>query len=469
MRISIIMLFILASACSTRQIITEVPSTPKIELSGVDSLRIVIAHQLVEESFAKDVVKAAQLAKEAQELTVLADQLLQPALISSDRDTVHALESFHAGAEILQKFSEADSVQALELLQEAAKKFEEALVGDAFDDQTREWLARVYETLADRFRQSGAHTQQRQVLERLVMWNQDRHDYIALLATAHEDQQDSSSSMAAGALWGRAAQIALDDVDLGHTEAYDSTALFIYYVRASRAFGMADRSILAMESLQQAKKWQRTESDQDLIQADSIWLAWDHGNLPARKRFDDLLNKASLNPSNAVEGLTDLLEDVLSIESQSEVKHQLALVKYASGEENQAVELMRQLYVEAPDQQKFTDDYAIMTYNLSQKLRHQGNLEGALAYLLQCASLDAQLSARAAFDVALLLRNNLDAAITYAHMAEKHRDRLDHQEHTALIQYLAELYRRAGDRQRARDYLNQFNDLKVGDSMDHFK
>ena len=469
MRISFLLLVLVMSACSTQQVITESTSTPNEELAGVDSLRIMTAKKLVEASFPKDPTQAIQLSKQGQELVHLVDQLLRPAPESWTRDTSLAIASFNAGAEMLTKLSEADSLQALAWLEQAAIKFEEALMADAFDDQARQWLSRVYETLAERFRQSGVLTQQIEVLERLVMWNQDRHDYIALLAAAQEDLQSPSSVMVAGALWERAARIALDDVDLGYSVVYDSTSLFTYYVRASRAFGMADRSGLAMQSLLQAKPWVTTNSDRHLIQADSAWLAWDHGNLPARKRFDDLLTEASIHPFNTITGLTDLLGDVQSTDAQSDVKHQLALVKYASGEEDQAVELMQQLHIEAPHLKSITDDYAIMTYNLSQKLRDQGNLEGALAYLLQCASLDSHLSARAAFDAALLLRNNLDAATNYAHMAEDRRDRLDHDEHTALVQYLAELYRRAGNRERARKYLNQFSDLQAGGSTELYK
>ena len=94
-----------------------------------------------------------------------------------------------------------------------------------------------------------------------------------------------------------------------------------------------------------------------------------------------------------------------------------------------------------------------MTYNLAQKLRRGGDLRGALAYLMQCTSLDAQIAARAAFDAALLLSNNLDAAIRYAHMAEARIDTLELDERSALFRYLAELYRRSGDRQRAREYI----------------
>ena len=285
------------------------------------------------------------------------------------------------------------------------------------------------------------------------MWNQDRHDYIALLAEAQEEIPTEASGMTAGALWERAAQVALDDAEMGLRATPDSAALFAYHVRASRAFVVANRSLLARASLSSAQVWQRTEQERALIHADSIWLAWDDGNLTARKRFDVLLSEVSVNPEKAADGLLDLLESVQNPDARIQVRHQLALARYASGSEEQSVRLMQALVREDPHQKKLAEDYAVMTYNLAQQLRRGGDLRGALAYLLQCASLDAQIAARAAFDAALLLRNNLDAAIRYAHIAEARIDTLDHDIRNALFRYLAELYRRNGDRHRAREYI----------------
>ncbi|MDE2770863.1 MAG: hypothetical protein OXI44_06775 [Bacteroidota bacterium] len=98
-----------------------------------------------------------------------------------------------------------------------------------------------------------------------------------------------------------------------------------------------------------------------------------------------------------------------------------------------------------------------MTYNLAQTLRQAGDLDRALAYLLQSASLNAPAAARAAFDASILLRNNLDAAIKYARMAEARIDALGGSERNALTRYLAELYRRSGDRERAKVYIDRLH------------
>lgn len=458
MRIFAFTLALLIAGCSVPPGIVEPPTPASPMLPGVDSTQIQIAWQLAEASFARDAEAAARAAEEGRQLAALADSFLLSAPVSQVRDTARALGVFHAGVDLLEQYSEADSLQALELLKNAAAKFEEALEADAFDDEARQWLARVYQTLAERFQQTGAIQDQLLVLQRLVMWNQDRHDYIALLAAAQEGILTEASGMTAGALWERAAQVALDDVEMGLREVPDSAALFAYHVRASRAFVMANHSSLARASLGSAHSWQRTEDERALIHADSIWLVWDDGNLTARKRFDALLSEASVDPEKAADGLLNLLEDVQTPDARIQVRHQMALARYASGAEEQAVRLMQALVAEDPHQRKLAEDYAVMTYNLAQQLRRGGDLRGALAYLLQCASLDAQIAARSAFDAALLLRNNLDAAIQYAHMAEARVETLEANERSALFRYLAELYRRNGDRERAREYIGYLAD-----------
>ncbi len=457
MRYLFLTLVLLGTGCAVSTTIVPPVQPDQPTLPGVDSVRVQTAWELAAESFARDAAQATRLSVEAHRLALLADSLLGRAPVAQTRDTVKALMAFNAGADVLDRLSEADSLQALKLLEEAAEKFEQALDADAFDDEASRWLAHVYEILAERFLRDGAIQDQLRVLHRLVARNQDRHDYIALLAAAQEQLQTKEAGIAAGALWERAALVLLDDVDIGLTLVPDSAVLFAYHIRASRAFVLSDRSLLAQESLNSARSWQRTAAERALVHADSIWLAWDDGNLSARKRFDILLSDVAGNPEAAVEGLTALLADVHRWDARIDVRHQLALAHYASGAEEHAAASMQNLVAEAPGRQALIDDYAVMTYNLAQTLRNAGDLKSALAYLLQSASLDARTAARAAFDASILLRNNLEAAIKYARMAEARIDALGGSERHALIRYLAELYRRSGDREQAKIYIDRLH------------
>lgn len=461
MRYLVFALVLLGAGCAASTTIVPPLAPDKPVLPGVDSVRVQMAWELAAESFAGDAAQAVRISTEARRLAHVADSLLGPAPVTQTRDTVKALVAFNAGADVLDRLSEADSLQALELLEEAAEKFEQALDADAFDDEASRWLAHVYEILAERFRREGAIQDQLRVLQRLVARNQDRHDYIALLAAAQEQLQTNEAGVAAGALWERAALVSLDDVDIGLIQVPDSAVLFAYHIRASRAFVLSDRSLLARESLSSARSWQRTAAERALVHADSVWLAWDDGNLSARKRFDVLLGEVAGNPGAAVEGLTALLADVRERDARVDVRHQLALAHYASGAEEHAAALMQDLVAEVPGRQALVDDYAVMTYNLAQTLRNAGDLKSALAYLLQSASLDAHTAARAAFDASILLRNNPEAAIKYAQMAEARIDSLGDSERNALIRYLAELYRRSGDRERAKIYIYRLHALQA--------
>lgn len=451
---------LLFAACSApeRMVISEDPQIPV--LAGVDSLHVQAAQKLAERSFARNPEAAAHAYQEGQRLADLADRLLQPAPLSPDRDSVRAQQRFQTGAEILQELSESDSLQVLEILQTAAQKFEEALEADAFDELSAEWLARVYEILSERFERAGAVHRQIQTLQRLIAWNQDRHDYIALLAAAEESLQTEEAGLVAGALWERAALVAHDDAVMELVEAPDSVSLFSYYIRASRAFVQGGSVGLAQNALTHARTWHRTPAEHSLIQTDSIWLAWDDGNLAARKQFDLLLGQTSMNPQSAAQGFVQLLEEVHTADARTDVQHQVALATYASGEEEEALEWMQRLALDAPHRPILIQDYAAMSYNLAQKLRRSGDLKPALAYLLQCVSLDSKIAPRAAFELAILLRNNLKEAIKYAHIAESRMDEFSDQEQRTLIQYLAELYRRTGDRDRAKKYIQDLRERR---------
>ena len=137
MRYLVLTLVLLGAGCAASTPIVPPLATEKPMLPGVDSVRVQMAWELAAESFARDAAQAARISEEARRLAHLADSLLGPAPVAQTRDTVKALAAFNAGADALDRLSEADSLQALELLEEAAEKFEQALDADAFDDEAQ--------------------------------------------------------------------------------------------------------------------------------------------------------------------------------------------------------------------------------------------------------------------------------------------------------------------------------------------
>ncbi len=129
------------------------------------------------------------------------------------------------------------------------------------------------------------------------------------------------------------------------------------------AFVLANHSILAHASLSNARLWQSTEEDHIFIDSDSVWRVWDNGNLFARKRFDALLGEVSVNLANVAEGPIRLLEDVQGLDARIQVRHQLSLIMYASGSEEEAVSLMHDLVAVALHQKNLTENYVVRMYS----------------------------------------------------------------------------------------------------------
>ncbi len=129
------------------------------------------------------------------------------------------------------------------------------------------------------------------------------------------------------------------------------------------AFVLANHSILDHASLSSVWLWQRTEEDYIFIDSDSVWRVWDNGIFFARKRFDTLLGEVSVNLANVAEGPIRLLEDIQGLDARIQVRHQLSLIMYASGSEEEAVRLMHDLVAVALHQKNFTEDYVVRMYS----------------------------------------------------------------------------------------------------------
>ena len=456
---------LLLGACASS---TEVmaPRSAVPTLPGVDSTVVVQASELAASSFALDPVRAAEAREEGRATMRLVDSLLNDPTLEhlrppTDSSTVRgdATARFNAGADALESLARADTIQAALLLRQAAEHFEEALRLDAFDEETRYWLARVYQMLADHYGSIDAVDRRVRILKRLVAMHQNRHDYVALLGEAVEQLGTREAGVQSGALWERAAQIAQDDADLdpGPDASVDSAAVFAYYVRAMRAFVQGGRSLLASAALDQADQWARNANERILLGEERAWLRWDGGNLATRQRYDELLIMMQSHPAEAALGFADLLSRVGTPTARLDTEHQLALAWYATDRHGDAIDRIRGLIDRAIGDQlaRIRDDYAVMAYNLAQEERRAGNLTAALAYLLQSEQSGASIAPLAAYDAAILLVNNPVAALDRAHVADAGIDQLDPERQVDLLRYMAELYRRTGDRDRARIYVER--------------
>ncbi len=482
----------LLMGCSAAQEVTNAPR-PEREppeegfiIAGVDTNVARQAAHLAKQSFAEDAKRdeAARFLAEGRSLTKLADSLLASSDTTRRVRAVNpataerSIRAFNAGARALERYAaESDSARAAQLLEVAEEQLEESLEANPFDSEVHYWLSRVYDLQASNLKKSEAYEKALDSLRRLAAMNQDDHRIAALLASAYErwsDAGERDSIGVVGALWQRAAEIAADDAMLSPTGmvAVDSVAVFDYYIRSSRALVRADRSVAARLALNRASRWVRTKEDRDFVQEERRWILWDNGNLATRKRFDELLALANTDPGRAARGMEGLLGGVNRLQARDEVRHQLALLWYGTGSDEKAAVALHALwqemtermgvdYMDVVRQERVREDFGTVAYNLAQKYRQNGDARRALAYLLQSEETGFAGAARAAFDVARLLRNNVDAALEAAHRAESRIAQMKAAERLELYRYLIELYRRRGERVEAMRYLQKFRSVST--------
>ena len=301
--------------------------------------------------------------------------------------------------------------------------------------------------------------------------HQDEHGIFASLATTYEHLEQWTN---AGTLWQRAARIALDDEELdpeGEHQA-DSSLIMNYYVRSERAYVEAGSSEAALRALSEAKAWAQTADDHAFLNEEQAWLLWDDGNLETRKAWDELLSLGETEPDAAIKGMEVLLVRVARKQARDEVRHRLGLLYYKEGEQAQAVDTLQALWrdleheaatveAEAEFAERVREDYGRVAYNLALAHYREGDLRAALAYLLQSEQTGFGQAGRAAFEVALLLRNNVDEALEAARRAEARMAQLERNEQKDLLRYMVELYRRKGDREQALRYVQKYRALAV--------
>ncbi len=457
-----------------------------ISYAGVDSTTSQAATALADRSFVDRhrQEQAASLTNEGRALVVEADSLLhvdedlaflkEPTGPDTTSATTQAeaVAAFNQGAQALKSYTgEADTLQAATLLREAQAHFEQALSTNPFDTEARYWLSRVYNLRASRLGASEEHEKALEFLRRLAWMNQDEHRIFASLATTYEHLGQWTN---AGVLWQRAARTALDDVELDPEGLYraDSALLMNYYVRSERAYVETRSSEAALRALSEANAWAQTVDDRSFLGEERAWILWDDGNLETRKAWDELLSLGETEPDAAIKGMEALLVRVARKQARDEVRHRLGLLYYKEGEQAQAVDTLQALWrdleheaatveAEAEFVDRVREDYGRVAYNLALAHYREGDLRAALAYLLQSEQTGFGQAGRAAFEVALLLRNNVDEALEAARRAEARMEQLEQKEQKELFRYMVELYRRKGDRERALYYVEKYRALAV--------
>lgn len=462
-----------------------VPRPSVVSFAGVDSTVAQAAAALADSSFVdrERQEQATQHTSEGRTLVTAADSLLgleeglaflkKPAGpdTTSAAAQAAAIEAFNQGARTLEGYAEADSLQAAELLKQAQTHFEQALQFNPFDVEARYWLSRVYHLRASHLGTYNEHEQALGILRRLAQMHQDEHGIFAALATTHEHLGQWRQ---AAVLWQRAARTTLDDeaFDLIGDHQPDPSLLMNYYLRSERAYVEEGDSKAALDALDAAEAWVEEGEDRAFIADERAWILWDDGNLVTRKRWDALLSLSQSEPASAIEGMEALLDRLASRQAYVEVRHRLGLLYYETQQEERAAGSLQALWQDVKHSaeeaeggsasiqlsliERIREDYGTVAYTLSHARYQQGDLRASLAYLLQSEETGCSLAAKAAFEAALLLKNNIEKALEAAHWAEARLAQLEGKEQKDLFRFMVELYRRRGDRGKALYYAEKY-------------
>lgn len=461
---------------------------PIFHFAGIDSTVASIAAALADSSFVdrQRQEEARQHTFEGRSFVAEVDSLLsagkkldflkEPAKPDTTSEAAQsgAVDAFNLGAMALEEYGRADSLQAADLLEQAQHHFEQALQLNPFDAEARYWLSRVYHLRASHLGADNEHEQALEILLRLVQMHQDEHGLFAALATTYEHLEQWSQ---AAVMWRQAARTALDDeeLDVDRDIRADSSLLMNYYVRSERAYVEEGDSRAALDVLDAAERWAAADEDLVFVADERAWILWDEGNLETRKTWDELLALSQSSPASAIEGMEALLGQLAREQAHLEVRHRLGLLYYETQQEERAAGSLQALWqdvkhgaedaegesasVQSSLVERIREDYGTVTYNLSHARYQEGDLRAALAYLLQSEETDCSLAAKAAFEAALLLKNNIDKALETAHRAEVRLAQLERNEQKKLLRYLVELYRRKGDRDTALNYVQKYHAL----------
>ena len=465
-------------ACAPKDVvILDVAPQPALPpaLPGVDSVfssmadayarRGRMVDERAVETSRRAVVGGRRLFEIADSLTAAAESPTDSIEVSEDQ-MAESIRRYNEGARALQA-----SQLGLAELKEAEGQFRLALASNPYDTEAIYWLSRVYELMVERMADARGMEDQIEVVKRLVELYPLRADYAALLASAYEEQGEGSGWADAGAWWHRASVLVRDEPELSLIAGatLDTNSTFVYLANASRAFIEADEAELALAAIEEMVPFAVDEDARAYVSSEREWLTWD-ADLQSRKRFDALLLLSGTDPAEAAAGLQDLLEDVTLAQAQVEVRYQLALALYNSGQSASGVSEIQGAWKDVAGmdtdlQDRIREDYGIMAYSIALEQRRAGELRNALAYLLQSEATEFSGAARSALTRSLLLRNDPEAALEAALGAESGWDTLELQDQRTLLEHLVDLHRRLGNRDRAVRYAQRYRDFVANTSQ----
>ncbi len=493
----IIAAFLFMASCATSSsyntLETQKDEAPR-ELSipaGVDSLTAAESRELADASFVsyQEEQEAEALKRRANAYRAESDTLwhyLSLDVTEEDEaveEDPYFVDSFNEGAEYFtaartieeqHEISQEDLDNYSELVTNAINAFEDALMLNPFDIQTRLVLGQLYGVKASRLNQQDEHKKAIDVLEKLVRLEKGEHIIYSSLAENYYQVNNYELSAEnfnlARETLKQSAMLTEEYYEHGGFSPQDSLNIFLYTYYAGESYINLLDTENAMAAFENALDFATTEDDIEVINSQIHFINWDDGNILGSMRRDSLaalVNNDQLE--DAESGFKELKNSLKTNRAKDEIDWRLGVVQYQIGNQDEAADRLLNLVQRTDVHEdgspvdslyiRYFRDFGTITYNIGIDYRRNNERNLALKYLNQSTKVNWDNRSRSYLQIADLLSNNVDEAIRFAELAEAEIDSLEESEIKSLYELLADLHRRARNTELAQHYFQLWREI----------
>ncbi len=493
----IVVLAVLFSACATSSSYTTLDTrsddSPRELLipAGVDSITAAESRDIADASFVSyqreqeaEILKRRANSYRAESDTLWYYLSLEVSESITDlEDDPEFIDSFNEGAELFAaartikqqpEISQEDINNYAALVSSAINAFEEALVLNPFDVQTRLVLGQLYGVKASRLNQQEDHRKAIDILEKLVRLERGEHLIYSLLAENYYqvnnyDLAAENFNLAVETLK-QSAKLTEEYYETGGYSPQDSLNIFLYTYYAGESYINLLDSERALEAFDNARTFSTSDDDIDIINSQIEFINWDDGNILGSMRRDSLaLLAANGHLQEAESGFSELINNLKTNRAFDEIDWRLGVVQYQIGNQDEAANRLLNLVQRTEVLEdgspvdslysRYFRDFGTITYNMGIEHRRNNERNLALKYLNQSTKVNWENRGRSYLQIADLLSNNLSEAIRFAELAEAEIDSLEESEIKSLYELLADLHRRSRNPDLAQHYFQLWREI----------
>lgn len=488
--------FIIASCAGSKPSMREMMEKEQLSAAGVDSSIVAEADSLADDLFVS--WERQQLASKKQNQgeaeTAESNELWTAFSKAADggsaspEDTLAAIEEFNKGAEhllALQELQASDTAidaddfrkQSLTHLDSARVYFEQSFLLNPFDTNTRIWLARVYQLLAERFLEDAYMDKAAVMMENLLRVDKGQHGlygrlgqvYMALerWQKARQNFQSAEDVLQQTAMFMVPEGEMISDSTV--EAATDSAAWFLYvYYQAEMDIRLYEAES-ALASLERASFLSRNPEDSLTIKSTRDWINWDDGNIPASEYRDELQDLVDNDEyEDAAAGYKSLSKRLKTDRARREAEWRLAILEYSHlGKEEQALErlaVVAKYYLDDESGTALADtmyrqyyiSYGTMCHNHGLMYLNDKKFRKALAYFKQSCVIPWKQRAKSYLEIAKLSINNPTQAVESAENALAGREELSRDEIKESLRIMVTALKRLGRFEEAAAYFREY-------------